>query len=53
MAKTIDEMNLIDDFLMTAVAVDEEEGAECCRIILSANPLPAMRICASTGTAKS
>ena len=33
--KTLDEMNLIDDFLMSAVASDAEEGAECCRIILS------------------
>ena len=34
--RTMDELNLIDDFLMSAVAADEEVGADCCRIILSA-----------------
>lgn len=33
--RTLEELNIIDDFLMTAVASNEEVGPEFCRQILS------------------
>ena len=34
--RSLDELNVLDDFLMSAAASDPEDGPEFCRLLLSA-----------------